>query len=478
MFARLSWGIARGCILSIKPRRRRAAFAPRAMGISVFALIVLAFVAGTVGREIGLVLAGAILLTIWVYCLLLTLLLALLHSRRARRASIQTSPAEVEVGSFAEAFYSEGGAAASAPRIFQFPGILVRCRLLLETKDGRRIARDFSPKAPGPHPFEVGKRGAYFSARDEFALFDALGFFRFAFRLSPESEGGQESARLLAMPRPADEPPTASARSGDSSQKPESSLRRSDILIDHRPYVPGDDPRRINWKLYGHGGNLFVREGEREPPPHSNVAILVDAEYDPALYGKSEARAGVDLLCENALAAAVACAESGMDVLVGALDDARGAAGFSFGALSSDFAKALATPAARAMQEGEAPHDDAPAQADDSPEARALPPDRAVLVMALPRSRTETALDRFLRKAAQGSAGARVSPIDLVFIAHGDSSRSDDHAKRGSPRPTAPSPADSARALSPRESERFAAAELCAALFSRRPGVRARLVRM
>ncbi|MCL2191634.1 MAG: hypothetical protein FWB79_06580 [Treponema sp.] len=82
-----------------KPAPRRMAFAPRAMGVLVLAVIVTAFVAGFAGGEIGLVLAGAVFLTIWVYCLLMTLLLALVHGRRALRAGIQVSPGKVETGS-------------------------------------------------------------------------------------------------------------------------------------------------------------------------------------------------------------------------------------------------------------------------------------------------------------------------------------------------------------------------------------------
>ena len=450
--------------MKTKPSIRRVAFVPRAMGIFVLAVIVLAFAAGTVGREIGLVLAGAVFLTIWFYCLAMTLLLALLHGRRARRASIQVSPMEVAVGTPAEAFYSEREASPlAAPRIgiFQLPGILVRCRLLLATKDGRRIDHDFSPAKPGPHSFPVKRRGAYFSAYDEFAVFDILGFFRIAFRLFPEATDGRADVRLLAKPHPAGEPPAVNARAGDSDMKPEFSLQRSDILIDHRPYVPGDDPRRINWKLYGHGGSLFVREGEREPPPHANLTILIDTEYDPSLYGRSESRRGIDLLCENALAAAIACTESGMNVLVGSLD----------GALSPDLATALAWPAARPMPKPETRGRDAGAKADDPadddpPGSQPLPVapiDRGILVMALPRSCTETALDTFLKKAAGTRTGA--CPVDLLFACHRD----------GSAAPSKGGAMDTANPLSSVEAERLAAAEICVSLFNQRPGVKARL---
>ena len=452
-----------------KPALRRAVFAPRTMGILVLAVIVLAFAAGVVGREIGLVLAGAVFLTIWVYCLLMTLLLALIHGRRARRACIQVSPGKVETGTLAEAFYSEGEMSAPLTRIFQLPGILVRCRLILATRDGRRILHDFSPARPGPHPFPVEKRGAYFSAYDEFAVFDILGFFRFAFRLPSESGDSPAGARLLAKPRAAGEPPQVNARAGDSNLKPEFSLQRSDILIDHRPYVPGDDPRRINWKLYGHGGSLIVREGEREPPPHANLTILIDTEYDPALYDESQARRGIDLLCENALGAAIACAESGMNVLVGCLDGGVRGGGSVSGSLAQELATALAWPAAKPWEarSDAAPQNAASTETGDSPD---LPVERGILIMALPRSCTGTALDRFLKKAAhrQGTT-SKARPVDLLFVCHDNGGPPDSIRVASSASIKTETP-------SPRENERLAAAELCVSLFNQRPGVKARMI--
>jgi len=392
------------------------------MGIFVLLLIILSFAAGAVRQEWALVLSGAVFLALWVYCLVMTLLLALMHNRRARRAFIRVTPREVAAGGTVEAEYSEGEGVAFKGKIAQLPGVLLRCRLLLATKDDRRIRYELNPANTDPHFFNVKKRGAYFSAYDEFAAFDILGFFRFVFRLPAESD-----ARLLASPRTADEPPALTARAGESSLKPEFSIQRTDNLIDHRPYVPGDDPRRINWKLYGHGGGLFVREGEYEPPPQSHIVILVDTEYDPLLYRKSQARQGIDLLCENALAAALACAESGMDVLTGhgnvsSLPPAELAASFAWPA-ASPLSASLNLPS--------------------------IPDNCGVLILALPRSSAETScIDRFLNNTTN-------RPVELLFLCHG------------------PGRADSGSTVA--YTERLAAAEVCAALYNQRPGVKARV---
>ena len=403
------------------------------MGIFILLIIILAFTVGALRQEWALMLSGAVFLALWLYCLILTLLLALIHRRRARRAFIRISPREIAAGDLAagsitEAAYSEGETAAPQGRIIQLPGILVRCRLLLATKDGRRIRYDFNPAVPAPHFCTVKKRGAYFSAYDEFAVFDILGFFRFAFRLPAES-----GARLLASPRAADEPPAVNARAGESMLKPEFSLQRTDNFIDHRPYVPGDDPRRINWKLFSHGGGLFVREGEHEPPPQSNLIILIDTEYDPLLYSKSKARHGIDMLCETALAAALACAESGMDVHTGFSGIAGQTAGATRGGTAAELAASLAWPAAIPLSAaGELP---------------ATPSNCGILILALPRSGAESSsLDRFLNSTAHRRTGDNAQTIELLFLY------------------------DNAR------NEELAAAEVCAALYNQRPGVRARIL--
>jgi uncharacterized protein (DUF58 family) len=392
------------------------------MGIAILLIIILAFIGGAARRELALVLTGAVFLALWVYCLAMTLLLALIHRRRARRAVIRISPREVAAGNRAEAVFSEFGSG-----VLQLPGILVRCRLLLATKDGRRIHYDFKPGGSSAKKaeyfFTVEKRGAYFSAYDEFAVFDILGFFRFAYRLPVE-----DNARLLASPRVPEEPPPTSARAGESALQPEFSIQRTDNLTDHRPYVPGDDPRRINWKLYSHGSGLFVRDGEFEPPPQSNLIIFIDTEYDPLLYSPSAALRGIDTLCENALSAALACADRGMEVFTGY------AGGVIRGGKAAELAASLAWPFASPL-----PAFFSLPSATDNCE---------ILIFALPRSAGENScLNRFLDSIAN-------RPVELLFFSETNAVM------------------DSTVAYS----KRFAVAEACAALYNRRTNVRARVL--
>jgi uncharacterized protein (DUF58 family) len=411
---------------ALKMRFKTAIFKPRPMGIAILLIIVLALGAAAVKQELALALTGAVFLALWVYCLVMTLLLALIHRRRTRQAVIRISPREVAAGKQVTAAYSD----ARRGWIIQFPGILVRCRLLLATKDGRRIHYDFKPAASSAkkaeHFFTVEKRGAYFSAYDEFAIFDILGFFRWAYRLPVE-----ENARLLASPRVPDEPPPTSARAGESALQPEFSIQRTDNLTDHRPYVPGDDPRRINWKLYSHGSGLFVREGEFEPPPQSNIIIFIDTEYDPLLYSSAAALHGVDVLCENALAAALACADRGMEVFTGY------AGGVIRGGKAPELAASLAWPFASPLPASF----EMPSASDNC----------GILIFALPRSAGENScLNRFLDNIVN-------RPVELLFFCTGTAGT----AAAGS---------------TVADSKQFTVAEACAALYNRRTGVRARVL--
>jgi uncharacterized protein (DUF58 family) len=417
-----------------KKRVTKAVFVPKTMGIFILLIIVLSLIAGTARQELVLILNGVVFFAVWAYCLIMTLLLALIHRRRAREISIRVSPREITAGGQAEVTYSEDDKTAQKRGLFHLPGILVRCRLLLFTRDGRRVRYEFRPEnrkgrdsLSRPYgTFDVKKRGAYFSDYDEFAIFDMPGFFYFAWRIPHEN-----GVRLLVCPRAADEPVSTAARAGETNRVPEQVFQRTDNLIEHRPYVPGDDPRRINWKLYSHGGGLFVREGEREPPPHSNILILVDTQYDPLLYSAEAARHGIDLLCENALAAALAAPEGGMDLGLNALIGFSGGAGFA-GGTPAELAAALALPAAVPLSGGV--------------ELPAAPEDRGVLVFALPRSGAESsALDRFLKTFADRGAGRNTAQtVELIFL-----------YERGA---------------------RAAAAEKCAALYNRGPGVKARAI--
>ena len=401
---------------------------PRTMGSFVILITILAFFAGILRNELTLILLGTVFLAILVYSYLGVFLLGLLHHLSIRTLSLVISPEAVPAGSEGELYVRTGSPAAEyirpdgsttgKIRLFRLPAILVRCELCLETADGRVIRHYINPGVGKYSRFPVKERGAYFGKHDSFVVFDALGFFRLSLPIRQN-----EGARLLSLPHPREEHISLSVRSGGTEQRNDPNYRKSDELTDHRPYVPGDDPRRINWKLYGHApmGELFVREGESRPPPHSRLLILLDTEADSSLYTPDEARHAVDLLCETALAAALDFSTRGMDIFIGCTSCCPSLAGNDQNNSldntplnTADFAQALAHPYA-VIRKADA----------DLPKAELpkTPRDRAVLIIALPRTLSQTpprttsqiqpdssALDRFLKKREAGQE------LDIIFL--------------------------------------------------------------
>jgi hypothetical protein len=348
---------------------------------------------------------GAVLLSAWAYSLVLGLVIALIHRRGALLLQVRLAPRSIVTGGAVEVFLQGG-------RFFRIPGILIRCRLRLETRDGRRLEHSFDPNAARDSgscgPLVFPRRGAYYSGGDELAVLDAFGFFRFSWPLPREEE-----ARVLAGPRPAEEIPALDPRTGGRERRNGPHYRRTDDLIDHRPYIPGDDPRRINWKLYSHGpaDSLFVREGEAEPPPRSRLLVLADTEADTDLYSPPAARADLDLLCAQALALCLDLKRRGMDILIGYTG------GSLQGGEAAELAQALAWPAALPLPGGNARPWGRSRTRKGLPEPPAppeLPPaGRGTCILALPRTTTGSgALDRFLARPA-GEAG---ESCDIIFV--------------------------------------------------------------
>lgn len=63
-------------------------------------------------------------------------------------------------------------------------------------------------------------------------------------------------------------------------------------FFENRKYYPGDDPRRINWKLFAHSEELHIREVEQIPPKTGQISLVfapysekaAEYEYISALF--------------------------------------------------------------------------------------------------------------------------------------------------------------------------------------------------
>jgi hypothetical protein len=412
------------------------------LGVVIPVAAALGLIAGALRHELVLTLLGAMFLAVWGYSLLAVLFLSVIHRKRAAFLAVRL-PEALGAGQPGAIFCirentrneaASGGAAGRGTesgftgkgRFFRLPGILVRYVIELSTKDGRALNHIFDPDflQNDMSPFTVPLRGAYYGERDKLLVFDVVGLFHAAI-IVHQTPG----PRLLVTPRAAEQVLSLSVQSGGAEQRIDPHFLRTDDLIEHRPYIPGDDPRRINWKLYGHAGDLFVREGEPEPPPHSKLLILIDTQTDSELYTAEAGRRGVDLLCENALALALDYMDRGMDVCVG----------YSGGAVSgggpAELAAVLAYPAALSFS---LPLPLSPVTEPAAPGELPLAEEvRGVLILALPRDRTgggtvqassiftqkntrnthtaeQPSLDRFLKKRNSKQT------VDLLFLYAGE----------------------------------------------------------
>ena len=114
-------------------------------------------------------------------------------------------------------------------------------------------------------------RGRYFYKRQYLTIRDFAGFFAAAYIQPP----------CLSVPytvvQPALPPERAifpNLRSRAVNDLP--SQERTHELYESRPYFPGDDPRKIHWKLYAHTNTLSIKLGAFEPPPVKRLTIYIE----------------------------------------------------------------------------------------------------------------------------------------------------------------------------------------------------------
>ncbi|MDR0540101.1 MAG: DUF58 domain-containing protein [Spirochaetaceae bacterium] len=290
------------------PPRKSAPLLPRPQkqNAVLFVLAVFALAIGTLKGESVLLLIGGILISSAAYGFVAVFVLSLFYRRQIPRA--ETIPA-VQAGSY-PAVRIDG-----VPfHLIRLPACLVRYRLNLVSQAFAQAGGELPPTlffgavcgCPAP------PRGAYYGPEDSLVIYDALGFWRSSLPIRQAN-----GVRLCVTPRPLTEPfRLRSPAAGGSKSRAKSLPVPSEDHSEHRAYVPGDDPRRINWKLYGHINELFVHIPEHEIPPRSVLTILLDTACDSGLFPPAAAAAAVDTLCSAALSLALEAQEAGMDAKV------------------------------------------------------------------------------------------------------------------------------------------------------------------
>jgi hypothetical protein len=284
--------------------------------------------AGLLFKETALLVFGLLLLTILVYCLGACLAVSVAYRKRAGALGADFAPSAAAAGEPVTVLLT-----GTVKRFWTPPAILARYMIKLKTLDGRIIEkvflRDFFTEKNAIHAEE--KRGAYFGQYDYLLVCDIFGFFRMQVKIK-----SRQGERFHVYPPVNRETPINAKNPGGGERTVKNARVSSDDLIEQRQYIPGDDPRRINWKLYGHSEELFVREGEKWGEPLSEIIIVIDSGADDT--GKknhifkgvrnlgftgnlsnpnsNDRRKTVDDLCGRGLEIAIAAAHTASSVTV------------------------------------------------------------------------------------------------------------------------------------------------------------------
>lgn len=116
--------------------------------------------------------------------------------------------------------------------------------------------------------------GVFIPAQEVLILHDFASFYRF-----PLHAPARSCCEPVFKPVIPEQHAGQGSPSGTTTQTTGlSSYDRSENLYETRTYLPGDDPRKINWKVFAHSGSLSIREGELLPPPNAEYFCIFNSK--------------------------------------------------------------------------------------------------------------------------------------------------------------------------------------------------------
>ncbi len=249
-------------------------FSPR--GAIVLAVAAVLFALGILRSDLAGLFWGASFLALPLYAVAAGHLLRLSLRRRATSGrdslSLELPSAGIPRGEAASARLS-----VRLPRSFP-PGFSVRFLLPLRWRD-RRMEGVETTLAPGANEHALALASAHRGAfQSETVILQVTDLFRF----TKADVAVRRSSAVTVYPglAPMDRARRLEEESEQTAPRARS-RRRTEELLEARKYYPGDDPRRINWKVYAHMGELFLRIGEETPPPESRILFVLDASLNP-----------------------------------------------------------------------------------------------------------------------------------------------------------------------------------------------------
>lgn len=226
---------------------------------------------GALRSEPVSLLFGGALTVLVMYVTLAGFAVSVRSARRLRRLEaplgLRITPPELQPGGSARL---EGHMDAGLPGM---PGFLCFLGGELSGPGPRRLSWELPlPRRAGAvleHPLSGPPRGLYRETRVVFRCRDLLGL-----TLAEVSLPLELQLRVLPELTDPELPPRRGAHVGGRRDVTRI-RRRTDELLETRRYVPGDDLRTLNWKMYARWGELLVRIGEEAPPPRAVQRCLL-----------------------------------------------------------------------------------------------------------------------------------------------------------------------------------------------------------
>lgn len=291
-------------------RLARTVFPLSLRGLLMLLLSVALLIAGASRADLAALFWGASFLLFTVYALVAGHILRFALARR-RAAAPDFLSLILPAAGLSSGQETEADVAARLPRSFP-PGFSVRLSLPLAWHDRRIDSVSVRLPAGGSRKrvtFTAPHRGTYTSAAALLEARDVLGFTDHRLTV-PQHESMTVHPAVL----PAGEL-SPMVEQADEAVVYARKRRRSESLLEARKYFPGDDVRRLNWKVFAHLNELFLRVGEEVPPPESRILFVLDTTSNP-LVPRQSAADYLDTLVESCLAPMAALMARGIDVML------------------------------------------------------------------------------------------------------------------------------------------------------------------
>ncbi len=293
-------------LLSAAVRLTRFLFPLTARGALILVLAAGLLAAGIARADLAGLFWGSSFLLVTTYALVAGHLLLFSARRRktAESISFHLPPGGLDPGHDAEAVV-----AARLPRAFP-PGFSVLLALPLSWH-ARKIEGIGLQMRPGTSQaraaFHAAHRGVYEGSGAVLEAHDVLGLT--SHRLTFPRQDiltvyplVRRAREILGLVEQTDEATVDSRR-----------RRRSEEHLEARKYYPGDDVRRLNWKVFAHMDELFLRIGEEVPPPESRILFVLDTTSNPTV-PRALCSDYLDMLVESCASIMVHLASLGLEV--------------------------------------------------------------------------------------------------------------------------------------------------------------------